>query len=45
MYIVKNILGAIIIIVQILASMMLTHSWLQFTDMLLFTVFVVTLYF
>jgi len=29
---------------DILASMMFTYSWLKFADMLLFTIFVVTLY-
>jgi len=29
---------------DILASMMVTYSWLKFTDMVLFTKFVVTLY-
>jgi len=29
---------------DILASMILTYSWLKLPDMLLFTVFVVTLY-
>jgi len=27
---------------DIMASMMLTHSWLKFTDMPLFTMFIVT---